>query len=93
MYNVKYREQKEWFMESKEKKYARGKHPNTLTSLKQSARNGGRPCQFNARKKTRSITMTDEGWEGVKLAAKEYGCKTLSEFLEMLGRGEVKISA
>ncbi len=79
-------------MEKKQTKYARGKHPNSLASLKKSS-HSGRPCQFNAPKKTRSITMTDEGWEGVKLAAKENGFKTLSEFLERVGRGEVKISA
>ncbi len=80
-------------MESKTTKYARGKHPNTLASLKESNHYGGRPRQFDGQKKSRSWSMTDEGWQGMKEAAKKYGYKSLSEFLEKMGRGEIKISA
>ena len=80
-------------MENKAKKYPRGKHPNSLASLKESPRNGGRPRQFDGQKKSRSLSMTDEGWQGMKEAAKQYGYKSLSEFLEKWGRGEIKVSA
>ena len=75
-----------------EAKYPKGKHPNSLANLKTGI--GGRPKIFESEgKRQRSISITDTGWEGIKLAAKESGCKSVSEFLEKWGRGEVKISA
>ena len=79
-------------MEQKEVKYAKGRHPNSLASLKKSP-HSGRPRQFDGQKKSRSLSMTDEGWQGMKEAAKQYGYKSLSEFLEKWGRGEIKVSA
>ncbi len=80
-------------MEEKGTKYARGKHPNTLASLKEEGYRGGRKCDFNERKKNRSVSMTDKGWELIKITAKEHGYKSISEFLENIARGEIKISA
>ena len=66
----------------------RGKHPNSLDNL---TYNGGRPKQYDSHKKTRSITVTEEGWLGFDELAKQHGCSSRSELLEKLGRGIIKL--
>ena len=74
------------------KMYSQGKHPNSLANLKPGI--GKKPRGFNgAEKKRRSLTVSDDGWEGVLPVIKKAGCSSVSEFLEKLGRGQVKISA
>ena len=75
-----------------EKKYPLGKHPNSLANLNY---RGGRPTNFSSRKKQRTLTVTEEGWEGLQPVVKKLGCKSVSDFLEKVGRGlvEVKESA
>ncbi len=71
------------------KEYTKGKHPNSLANLNY---RGGRPKTFGSKKKVRSLSVTDEGWEGIQLAAEQYGCKSVSEFIEKWGRGEIDFS-
>ena len=75
-----------------EQKYSKGEHPNSLSNL---TYHQGRKSDFGQRKKTRGVSLTDEGWENMKLLASEHGCSSVSDFLEKIARGimEVKISA
>jgi hypothetical protein len=73
-----------------EKHYHRGQHPNSLENL---TYNGGRPQQYDTSKKTRTVTVTDEGWLGFEQLAKQYGCSNKSEFIEKLGRGLIELKA
>ena len=73
-----------------EKKYAPGQHPNSRANLNY---HEGRPVAFGSRKKTRSITVSEEGWEGAQAVVRELGCSSVSEFMEKLGRGQIKLSA
>lgn len=66
----------------------RGKHPNSLDNLTYS---GGRPRKYDSSKKTRTVTVTEEGWLGFDKLAKQHGCSSRSELLEKLGRGTIKL--
>ncbi len=70
--------------------YSHGKHPNSLANLNY---RGGRPKTFDSSKKRRSVSVTEEGWEGLQPVIEELGCKSVSDFLEKVGRGLVKIDA
>ena len=73
----------------KRKKHdGRGKHPNSLDNL---TYNGGRPKHYDSSKKTRTVTVTEEGWLGLDQLAKQHGFSSRSELLEKLGRGIVKL--
>ena len=74
----------------KKKQYTRGKHPHSQENL---ALSEGRPCLYSSPKKKRNISMTEEGWEDLKILAKNLGYPSVSEFLEKISRGQVKISA
>ncbi len=72
-------------------KYPLGKNPNSLANLKLGQ--GTKPKGFNSEdKKRRYLTVTETGWQGSQMAAQEYGCKSVSEFLEKWGRGEIDLS-
>lgn len=71
-----------------EKHDSRGKHPNSLKNL---TYNGGRLKQYDSSKKTRTVTVTEEGWVGFDKLAKQHGCSSRSELLEQLGRGIIKL--
>jgi hypothetical protein len=75
-----------------EQKYSHGQHPNSLSNL---TYHQGRKTDFEQRKKTRGVSLTDEGWENMKSLAREHGCSSVSDFLEKIARGimEVKLSA
>ncbi len=75
-------------MASQKSQYPPGKHPNTLANL---TYKGGRPKAFDSPKKTRSVSVTEEGWEGLHPILKDLGFKGVSDFLEKVGRGQVKI--
>ena len=47
--------------------------------------------KYGSNKKTRTVTVTDEGWQGFEQLAKQYGCSSKSELLEKLGRGLIKL--
>lgn len=64
--------------------YTRGKNPNSYR--------GGRPKSYSEEKKRRMISVTESGWEGATQVIEEVGCSSISEFLERLGRGEIRIA-
>ena len=66
----------------------RGQHPNSLANL-----NGGRPTIYEEEKKRRTLTVTESGWEGVTELVEDLGCSSVSDLLERLGRGQIKVSA
>ena len=68
----------------------RTQHPNSLANL---THHEGRPAVFGVKKKQRTITVTQEGWEGAASAIEAAGCRSISEFLEKLGRGQIEIAA
>lgn len=67
---------------------ARGQHPNSLANL-----NGGRAKIYNEEKKRRTLTVTEEGWDGVVELVENLGCNSVSDLLERIGRGQIKVSA
>jgi hypothetical protein len=67
--------------------YKQGEHPNSLANLIHS----GRPKTYGVEKKQRYLSVTEEGWDGVKDVAKTVECRSVSDLLEKLGRGELKI--
>jgi hypothetical protein len=73
-----------------QEKYAPGQHPNSQANL---TYHEGRPKVFGVQKKKRNLSITEEGWEGLQPIIKELGCSSVSEFLEKVGRGQVKVSA
>ncbi len=72
------------------KKYTQGQNPRSLANL---TYHQGRKSDFGERKKTRGVSLTDEGWNNMKLLAKEYGCSSVSDFLEKVARGLVEVKA
>lgn len=64
----------------------RGHHQNSLANLQPRAKT------YNEEKKKRTLTVTESGWEGAVQAIEAAGCSSVSEFLEKLGRGEVRIA-
>ncbi len=67
----------------------RGKHPNSLANLQL----GGGKSVFPEAKKVHQVTVTPEGWQGLRQLAKATGHKSISELLEKLGREGVKALA
>ena len=75
-------------MASKKKtNYKPGEHPNSLANLIHQ----GRPKAYGTEKKQRYLSITEEGWNGVKNVAKMADCNSVSDLLEKLGRGDFKI--
>jgi hypothetical protein len=70
-------------------KYGHGEHPNSQANLTYHA---GRPKTYGVEKKKRYLSVTEEGWEKAKEAAKVAGCSGISDLLEKLGRGQLKLS-
>ncbi len=64
----------------------RGQHQNSLANL--------RPQQkiYDEEKKKRTLSVTESGWKGVAEVVEATGCSSVSELLEKLGRGEVRIA-
>jgi hypothetical protein len=72
------------------KNSSRGQHPNSQKNLIHT----GRPSSveiYGEETKTRSITVTETGWTNAKQYVKESGYRSVSEFMEMLGRGIISI--
>ena len=72
-------------MEKKTK--TRGKHPNSLQNLEL----GRRKPKYEQSKKQRSVALTDDGWSKCREEIKSTLGLSVSEFLEQIGRGEIKI--
>lgn len=66
----------------------RNVHQNSLANLQHT----GRRAVFGSKKKPRNVSLTEEGWNGIFQLAESSGCSSVSEFLEILGRGELKFS-
>lgn len=70
--------------------YSQGQNPKSLANLKLGR--GKKPRGFEQEdKKQRSVSVTDTGWQGMKLLSKRYGCKSVSEFMEKAGRGMLSL--
>ena len=52
----------------------------------------GRATLHGARKKARNLSLTDDAWSNIKVIAKEHNL-SVSELVELIGRGKIKISA
>lgn len=75
-------------MKEKTVEYAPGKHPNSQANLELR----GRKPDYEEHKKRRFLTVTEQGWNGTKFIAQETGCASISDLIEKLGRGELKIA-
>ena len=65
--------------------------PNSLANLELGRRKGhGRGLDYEQRKKTHGVTITDQGWKGLESLANQAGV-SISEFLERLGRGVITV--
>ena len=73
-----------------QEKYTQGQHPNSLANL---TYHKGRKSDYGTRKSKRGVSLTDEGWNGIKSLANEHGCTSVSDFLEKVGRGLVEVKA
>lgn len=71
----------------KKSEYKLGKHPNSLANLTHE----GRPKAYGTPKKQRYLSITDEGWKGAKDIAKTIDCTGVSDLIEKVGRGQLKI--
>jgi len=74
-------------METPEK-YPVGQHPNSIANL---TYHGGRPAAYGETKKRHELTVTQEGWDGMKEVVKEAGCSSVSDLVEKLGRGQLRV--
>lgn len=66
----------------------KGDNPNSRANL--TGEGAGRKPAYDTPKKTREVSVTDEGWKGCQAIAKELGI-SVSELLERLGRGHLAI--
>ncbi len=71
-------------------KFPKGQHPNSLANL---TYHKGRKSNYGTPKSKRGVTLTDEGWNGIKVLAEQHGCSSVSDFLEKVGRGLVEVKA
>lgn len=74
----------------------RGKKPQTNPRSLANLTHEGRPLAYDQPKKTRGITVTDDGWRGFQALAelaRGTGAKGLSasELVESLGRGSINL--
>jgi hypothetical protein len=75
-------------MTKKESKPRKTKiNPKSLENL----RHEGRPPAFEEEKKRRTLTVTDSGWEGTMSVAKTLDCRGISELIELIGRGQLRV--
>ena len=74
---------------AKKRRYKPGEHPNSQANL---TYHGGRPKAYDSDKKQRYLSITEEGWEGAQLIAREAGCSSVSELIEKLGRGQISLT-
>jgi hypothetical protein len=64
-------------------------HPNSLANLKTNV--GGNKPRYESKKKRRHLTVTTEGWEQAKAIIEEKLGLSVSEAIELIGRGECEI--
>ena len=68
-------------------KYAPGNHPNSRVNLQLR----GRTPDYSENKKQRYLSVTQEGWDGIRTVATAADCASISDLIEKLGRGELKL--
>lgn len=76
-------------MKDSTKSYKRGEHPNSQKNLS----NKGRGLQYGQKKAPHMIRVTKDGWEGVSKQIEKLGERSLSDFVERLGRGHIEVLA
>ena len=64
-------------------------HPNSLANLRPGT-SGTKP-RYEERKKKRNLTVTDTAWCNAKESIKQTLGVSVSEAIELIGRGEFKI--
>lgn len=64
-------------------------NPKSLENLKHE----GRPLAFDEEKHRRTLTVTESGWNGAMAVAKALDCRGISELIELIGRGELRVVA
>lgn len=57
----------------------------------QNLTNHGSVPRYEEEKKRRQLSVTDSGWDAAKAIAKETLGLSVSEMLEKIGRGELKV--
>lgn len=68
-----------------EKKIGRGNNPNSRQNL------SPRTPLYGETKKVHEVTVTEEAWVALKEVVKTSGCRSVSDLLEKLGRGELVV--
>ncbi len=63
-------------------------NPNSLKNL---THHEGRPLAVGEKKKERTVTVSQTGWEGTKALLQAVGCSSVSELLEKLGRKQLSV--
>jgi len=76
-------------MKKSKSKYAPGEHPNSQANLT----NRGRGLEYGQKKEPHMIRVTDDGWKGISRQIEKLGERSLSDFIERLGRGHIEIVA
>ena len=64
-------------------------NPNSLNNLKP-GESPGRSMMYDAPKTKHTVTLTPDGWDGVRVVAENQGV-SVSEFLEQIGRGQLAV--
>ena len=64
-------------------------HPNSLKNLELG--HGKNKPKYGNRKKQRSVTVTEEGWAKLKELLKTEYDLSVSEAIEQIGRGKLKL--
>lgn len=65
----------------------RGTHPKSLANLTRE----GRTAVYGENKKNRKLSVTPTGWEGLQALADAFGCPSVSDFVEQIGRGMIPV--
>jgi hypothetical protein len=67
-------------------KYGRGQNPSSLQNLQPGRVNR----RYESPKKQRTVTVTEDGWAGIKSIAEAMDM-SISEVIEQIGRGMLKV--
>jgi hypothetical protein len=65
-------------------------NPKSLENLRM-GQSPGRKQSYDAPKHPHGVSLTDEAWQGLHVAAQSVGTFSVSELLERLGRGQLVI--
>lgn len=62
-------------------------NPKSLKNLNRK----GKKKAYDEDKKQRYLSVTETGWEGTVAITKEFGCSSVSELIEKIGRRQIKL--